>query len=100
MTNIHKYSNETIERIASFFEMSLSQDAVPIDLFEERLAYSEASESLERGDTNDLLSDTVGDLDKSIPCCRIAKPICFRFRLLLDWRILCPDFLKRRRLSL
>ncbi|GEM_PF-5555167 len=85
MTNIHKYSNETIERIASFFEMSLSQDAVPIDLFEERLAYSEASESLERGDTNDLLSDTVGDLYKKHSmlqnCQTNMFPIPFTIRL-------------------
>lgn len=66
MENVNKYSSEIIERIASFFEMSLSQDAVPIDLLMGRLACSEVFESLERGEIADLLADTAGDLFKRV----------------------------------
>ncbi len=66
MENVKKYSNEIIERIAFFFEMCLSQDAIPVDLLEEKLAWSDVFDSLERDDPIDLLRGTVGDLYKKV----------------------------------
>lgn len=64
MENVRKCSSEIIERIASFFEMCLSMETIPIDLMEEKLSWSETFSSLEKGDPYDLLHGTVGDLYK------------------------------------
>ena len=66
MENIEKYSDEIIERVSSFFQMCLSLDAVPIDLLEEKIAWSEPFMELERGNVNPFLSGTVGDLYKDV----------------------------------
>lgn len=66
MENVKRYSNEIRERVASLFEMSLSLDAVPPDLLEEKLSWSEPFEELERGDSSSFLFGMVGDLFKKV----------------------------------
>ncbi len=66
MEDVERYSSEIIERIGLFFEMCLSLGAVPTDLLEQRLAWSETFEALERGDPRDLLNGTVGDLYRRV----------------------------------
>ncbi len=62
MENVKLLTSEIKERLASFFEMCLSQEAIPIDLLEEKLAWAEPFQLLERGDATSLLTGTVSDL--------------------------------------